>query len=152
MPYQPTWINPYMPMGAPSQGLGQGTVPVQQPQGATGWNRPVDWQQYQQPVNGIVKVNGPDSAMQVNLPPNSTSQPLMDSKFDGNGGMFYVVSTDGTGSKSIEVFDYSRHVEAPPQAVPTDAVSRDEFNMALGAIETLKGEISELRAAIPPAV
>lgn len=63
--------------------------------------------QYQQPVDGIVKVNGRESAMQYQLPPNSTSPAL----FDQSGTCFYVVSTDGTGTKSIECFDFSSHVE-----------------------------------------
>lgn len=35
-------------------------------------------QTYQQPVDGIVKVNGRESAMQYQLPPNSTSPALFD--------------------------------------------------------------------------
>lgn len=80
--------------------------------------------QYQPPFDGITKVNGPESAMQRQLPPNSTSEPM----FDNNGKVFYIVSTDGTGSKSIETFDFSPHVEIqqPPQPNP-DYVTREEF-------------------------
>lgn len=79
---------------------------------------------YQPPFNGITKVNGPESALQRQLPPNSTSEPM----FDANGTMFYVVSTDGTGSKSIEKFDFSPHVDVQQQAPPSsDYVTREEF-------------------------
>lgn len=155
MPYQSTWNNQYLvqnplqPVAAPQQAM----IPAQQSQFATGWNpsNGVGQQYQQQPVNGIVKVNGRESALQIQLPPNSTSVPLIDTNFDGKSGMFYVVSTDGTGSKSVEVFDFTTHVERP-QAIPPDAVGREEFDAALRQIEILKGEISGLRAAIPPAV
>ena len=147
MPYQSTWNNPYLAQNPYQQVMGQ-QMPAQQAQLAQGWSQ----SGWQQPYNGIVKVNGRESAMQIQLPPNSTSQPLIDSNSDGKVGMFYVVSTDGTGSKSVEVFDFAKHVDQPKAQVPADVVSRDEFNMALGVIDKLKGEISELRAAIPPAV
>lgn len=43
-------------------------------------------QTYQQSYNGITKVNGPQSAMQIQLPPNSTSQPLIDARLGLLGG------------------------------------------------------------------
>lgn len=76
-PYQSTWNNPYVtsnPYGASP------VMPTVQP--------------YQQPVNGIIKVNGRDSAAQYQLPPNSMSPAL----FDRDGKTFYIVSTDGTGA------------------------------------------------------
>ena len=72
--YQPTWTTPF----TQTQMLPSVPMPT-----------------YQQPVNGITKVNGRDSAMQYQLPPNSTSPAL----FDKDGTCFYVVSTDGTGAK-----------------------------------------------------
>lgn len=81
-PYQSTWQNPYLPL----TNQGQPVTTMVQP--------------YQQPVNGIVKVNGRDSAMQYQLPPNSTSPAL----FDNSGSCFYIVTTDGidctTGEKT----------------------------------------------------
>lgn len=100
MPYTPTWNNPYL-----AQNPYQPIIPSQ------------NLQPYQQPVNSIVKVNGPQSAMQIQLPPNSTSQPLIDAGFDGKNGMMYVVSTDGTGTKSLEWFDFKVHENEKPVVV-----------------------------------
>lgn len=51
-PYQSTWNNPYLPINSPSSAIGQSSIPAMQQQLASGWG------QYQQPVNGVVKVNG----------------------------------------------------------------------------------------------
>lgn len=125
-PYQPTWNNPYMPQLPTYQ------TPQVQP--------------YQQPVNGIVKVNGRDSAMQYQLPPNSTSPAL----FDQSGTCFYVVTTDGTGTKTVECFDFTPHVEQEPVKIDgAQFVSRQEFedftakvNAALGALNGVHDSIS----------
>lgn len=101
--------------------------------------------QYQQPVDGIVKVNGRESAMQYQLPPNSTSPAL----FDQSGTCFYVVSTDGTGTKSIECFDFSPHVEQQPTVINSaQFVSRQEFdefaakvNAVIGASNGTDGQV-----------
>lgn len=83
------------------------------------------FQQQQQPFNGLIWVKGRESAMQIQLPPNSVSQPILNE----NGHEFYVVSTDGAGTKTLEVFDYSLHVDTPePQIDTTNFVSRDELN------------------------
>lgn len=136
MPYTPTWNNPYLPQNPYQPMMPSQTV-----------------QPYQQPVNGIVKVNGRDSAMQYQLPPNSTSPAL----FDNNGQVFYVVSTDGTGMKTVEVFDFTPHVEQQPiQVDGAQFVSRQEFeqftakvNAALGALNGSNEPISA--AAVVPA-
>lgn len=115
MPYQPTWINPYLqvPQIAPP------------PQPAI-----------QQPVNGITMVNGPESAMQHQLPPNSTSEPM----FDMNRQMFYVVSTDGAGGKTLESFDWSEHVEAEPVNVNgAEFVSKAEFDEFAAKVNAVIG-------------
>lgn len=130
MPYQPTWNNSYLPVNGPSSAIGQSVIPAQQMQLATGW---------QQPVNGIVKVNGRDSALQVQLPPNSTSQPM----FDNNGKVFYVVSTDGTGGKTIEEFDFSPHPSAPVSVNGAEFVSREEFEAFVGKVSAALEVINE---------
>lgn len=129
-PYQSTWQNPYLPQFNQGQPLGQ---------------------PYQQPVNGIVKVNGRDSALQYQLPPNSMSPAL----FDSSGKVFYIVSTDGTGTKSIEVFDFQPHVEQQPVQIDgAQFVSRQEFedftakvNAALGALDGIHGPVPTSTAA-----
>ena len=131
-PYQPTWQNPYL-----QQVMGN----------------PVNLPYVQQPQNGIVKVNGRDSAMQYQLPPNSTSPAL----FDNNGKVFYVVSTDGTGTKTIEVFDFSPHVDEEPVKVDgAEFVSKREYDefvakvdAALGALNGTDGSAQGKHAARP---
>lgn len=136
LPYQPTWNNPYLP---------QGTNPFGQ---AIGQTYPM---QYQQPTNGITKVNGRDSAMQYQLPPNSTSPAL----FDNNGKTFYIVSTDGTGMKTVEAFDFSPHKEEQPVNIDgAQFVSRQEYDSfvakvsaALEAINGVHGPVSAAGSA-----
>jgi len=132
-PYTPTWNNPYLPQ----YNQGQPVTPMVQP--------------YQQPVNGITKVNGRDSAMQYQLPPNSMSPAL----FDNNGQTFYIVSTDGTGMKTVEAFDFTPHKdEQPVQIDGAQFVSRQEFesftakvNAALGALNGVHEPVSAASTA-----
>lgn len=135
VPYTPTWNNPY---------LSNPYLPQ--------FNQGQPVQPYQQPVNGIVKVNGRDSAMQYQLPPNSTSPAL----FDQSGTCFYIVTTDGTGMKTVECFDFTPHVqEQPVQVDGASFVSRQEFedftakvNAALGALNGVHEPVSD---AVPAA-
>jgi hypothetical protein len=137
MPYQPTWNNPYLPQGPQTGALGQSYI--------QGFQQQQYPQQYQQPVNGITKVNGRDSALQYQLPPNSTSPAL----FDNNGSMFYVVSTDGTGMKTVEAFDFTPHKEQRPLQIDgAQFVSRQEYDefvakvsAALGALNGIHGPV-----------
>jgi hypothetical protein len=134
-PYQSTWQNPFLPQ----YNQGQPVQPMIQP--------------YQQPVNGITKVNGPQSAMQIQLPPNSTSQPLIDASFDGKKGMMYVVSTDGTGTKSLEWFDFTVHVEEQPVQIDgAQFVSRQEFDDFTKKVNAAIGAINGSNAAVPATV
>lgn len=129
-PYQPTWNNPYLPQ----YNQGQPVMPTVQP--------------YQQPVNGITKVNGRDSAMQYQLPPNSMSPAL----FDNNGKVFYIVSTDGTGMKTVEAFDFTPHVEeAPIQIDGAQFVSRQEFESFTAKVNAALGALNGVHEPIPTA-
>ena len=103
-------------------------------------------QAYTQPVNGIIKVNGAQSAMQYSLPPNSTSPAL----FDATGTCFYVVSTDGTGTKTIETFDFSPHVEKQPIS-NNDYVSRSEFDSLAEKVSHMMESLNGPNATIPAA-
>lgn len=132
MPYTPTWTNPYFPQTTGPQGYSF-TTP----------------QPYQQPVNGITKVNGRDSALQYQLPPNSMSPAL----FDNNGQTFYIVSTDGTGMKTVEVFDFTPHVEKPVQIDGAEFVSRQEFEQFTAKVNAALGALDGIHAAVPaPAI
>lgn len=138
-PYTPTWTNPYMPINGPSSALGQSVIPAQQMQLANGW---------QQPVNGVIKVNGRDSAMQYNLPPNSTSPAL----FDQSGTCFYIVTTDGTGTKSVECFDFSPHVEQQPVQIDgAQFVSRQEFEDFTAKVNAALGALNGVHEPVPTA-
>lgn len=120
--YQPTWNNPYQQPVIPSQPT--------------------------LPVNGITKVNGRDSAMQYQLPPNSMSPAL----FDNNGQVFYIVSTDGTGMKTIEAFDFSPHIEQPQQSVNVaDFVSRAEFEGFVNKVNELIGGNNGIHGSVQAA-
>ena len=127
-PYQSTWQNPYLP----AYNQGQPVTPMVQP--------------YQQPVNGVIKVNGRDSAMQYQLPPNSMSPAL----FDNDGKVFYIVSTDGTGTKSIECFDFTPHVEQQPVQIDgAQFVSRQEFEDFTAKVNAALGALNGVHATVP---
>lgn len=127
-PYNPTWQNPYLPL----TNQGQPVSPMVQP--------------YQQPVNGVIKVNGRDSAMQYQLPPNSTSPAL----FDNSGTCFYIVSTDGTGMKTVETFDFTQHVEQQPVQIDgAQFVSRQEFEDFTAKVNAALGALNGVHAAVP---
>lgn len=131
MPYQPyqnMWANPY----STTNPYGQSPIlPTVQP--------------YQQPMNGITKVNGRDSALQYQLPPNSTSPAL----FDNSGTCFYIVSTDGTGTKTVETFDFTPHVEQP--VAPSEYVSRSEFQEMADKVEQLMGVLNGIHEPVQTA-
>ena len=125
MPYQSTWQNPYLPL----TNQGQPVLPM-----------------YQQPVNGIVKVNGRESAMQYVLPPNSMSPAL----FDQNGKTFYVVSTDGTGMKTVEAFDFAPHVEEQPVSIDgAQFVSKAEYDQFVAKVSAALEAINGVHEPIP---
>lgn len=130
-PYQSTWQNPYLPL----TNQGQPVTPMVQP--------------YQQPINGVIKVNGRDSAMQYNLPPNSTSPAL----FDNSGSCFYIVSTDGTGMKTVECFDFTPHVEQQPVQIDgAQFVSKQEYDQFVAKVSAALEAINNgVHAAVPTA-
>ena len=129
-PYNPTWQNPYLPL----TNQGQPVSPMVQP--------------YQQPVNGVIKVNGRDSAMQYNLPPNSTSPAL----FDNTGSCFYIVTTDGTGMKTVECFDFKPHVEQQPVQIDgAQFVSKQEYDQFVAKVSAALEAINGVHAAVPSA-
>ena len=100
----------------------------------------------QQPINGIVKVNSRESALQCQLPPNSTSQPF----FDNNGKTFYIVSTDGTGTKTIESFDFAPHVDEPTISIDgANFVSREEFDQFVAKVGAALEAINGANATVP---
>ena len=129
MPYQPIWNSPYVPQ------VGQYA-----PQASQMTQQQMAYQQ-----TGTKKVNGPQSALMYPVLPNTQSEPL----FDYNGKVFYIVSADSAGSKTLETFDYFPHVdEKPAQFKLDDFVTRQEFdalskrvNDALGVTHGVHGPV-----------
>ena len=144
-PYQSTWQNPYLPINGPSSAFGQSAIPAQQMQLANGW------QQHWHPVGGALKVNGYQSALQFGrgMPPNCESDPL----FDAAGGVFYVVTTDGAGVPSVDVIDYSPHVEQQPVQIDgAQFVSKQEYDQFVAKVSAALEAINNgVHAAVPSA-
>lgn len=57
----------------------------------------------------VVKVNGENGAMALQLPPNSSALAL-----DMSGTMIWLITTDGAGYKSVNAFDITPHQAAQP--------------------------------------
>lgn len=91
----------------------------------------------QQPTNGLVKVNGYESALQYPLPPNSTSPVLLHASED----TFYIKRTDASGVGTVEQYDFTPHVQVAPQ--PVSAVSREEFDQLSTKVEKLMKELMD---------
>lgn len=85
---------------------------------------------YQQPYNGLVKVNGYDSAMQYQLPPNSVSPVLL----SANEDTFFIKRTDGSGVGTVEQYDFKPHQQPQPEP---PAVTREEFDSLVQKVEAL---------------
>lgn len=131
MAYTPAYSNPY---------LNQTTYAHQQTQ-------PFQQLQYQQPVNGVVDVISEESALQVQLPPNSRSQPM----FNRPLGMFYVVDTDGTGGKILRKYDYSPHVDAEPVNINgAEFASKAEFDQLSAKVEAIIAAMEDKRDSTEP--
>jgi hypothetical protein len=80
--------------------------------------------------------------------------------FDQNGVTFYIVSTDGTGAKTVEAFDYQPHKDEQPIEIDgARFVSRDEFdefaakvNAVIGAFDAKPKSVHEpVQPAAPAA-
>lgn len=97
------------------------------------------------PVNGVTQVRGKESAMQYQLPPNSTSPAL----FDQNGKTFYIVTTDGTGTKTVEAFDFAPHVDAPVTVDGAQFVSRAEFDEFAAKVNAVLEAQNGVYATVP---
>ena len=128
MPYSPTWNNPYVSPQAMQAFYPYPQMPQQQLLST----------QAQQAQSNIIKVNGPDSALQYPVAPGTQSQPL----FDNAGGIFYIVTADGAGSKTIEAFDYPPHVEPQPQQPAELYVTRSEYTDLLARFQQLQEEVT----------
>lgn len=89
----------------------------------------------QQPVNGLVKVDGIEGARMYQLPPNSVSPPL----FVGSENAFFIKTTDGGGAASIKKYTFA---EAPMNDnVSGEFVTREYFDRQMNNIlEAINGQ------------
>ena len=90
-------------------------------------------------------MNGRDSALQYQIPPNSTSPAL----FDNNGEVFYIVTTDGTGAKTVETFDFSPHVDEPVKIDGAQFVSKQEYDQFVAKVSAALEALNGVHAAVP---
>ena len=128
MPYTPTWNNPYVTAPQAMQ-----VQPTYQPQ------------QIGYPIQqGPKKVNGPQSALQFPLAPNTQSDPL----FDMNGKVFYIVTADSAGYKTLETFDFSPHVDESVASPTQSQVTREEFDALARKVNDMEA-INGVHGSVP---
>lgn len=113
MPYTSTWNNPYMQPGY------QPTMPLPPQQ--------IGYQAQQ----GVKKVNGPQSALQYPVAPNTQSDPL----FDFNGKDFYIVSADSAGFKTLETFGFFKKENNEELSAQ---VTRAEFDALVSKVNNME--------------
>lgn len=58
-------------------------------------------------------VNGPTSALNIAMGANAVTPPILDS----TQKVFYIVQSDGAGTKTLQTFDYKPHEEKPVEHV-----------------------------------
>ena len=98
--------------------------------------------------NNVKQVNGPQSALQYPVAPNTQSEPL----FDVNGKVFYVVTADAAGSKTLEAFDFSPHVEENPVSIDgAKFVSKEEYDQFVAKVNAALEALNGVHAAVPTA-
>ena len=72
--------------------------------------------------------------------------------FDNSGTCFYIVSTDGTGMKTVETFDFTQHVEQQPVQIDgAQFVSKQEYDQFVAKVSAALEAINGVHAAVPPA-
>lgn len=102
-------------------------------------------QNYQQPNNGIIWVQGIEAAKAYAVAPNS-SIPLWDSESQ----TIYLKSTDASGMPSMRILDYSIRTEAPRAAQNVlagngaDMPTKDDIQALQSQIDSLKRQIEQM--------
>lgn len=94
----------------------------------------------QQPVNGLIPVNGRGGADAYPLPPNSAV-----ALFDENEDIMFIKKTDGAGFPTV----LSYRFEPLEQPAPEGAVTRDEFDRLVAAVEKLTKEAGNGEQPVP---
>ena len=146
MPYNPTWVNPYM------QGTYQNyqQVPVQNP------SYPMQYQQGQQGIYGHSRIMADGAAEAQNrllmmYQPNQLVPGFVsDTVWDVNGRQFYVLSIENDGRRNFETFDYSKHEDSKPiQIDGAQFVSRQEYDEFVKKVYAALGALDGVHAAVP---
>lgn len=150
--YQPTWNNPYMTTDPYSMQRVPTSVPQYQPQ----YQLPQPVGAQAQPIQHV-KVDGPAEAMNRfliqypanQLVPGFVSDPL----FDVNGRQFHTLSIEADGHRSLETFDFKKHVEIPISATsPDDYIQRKEFDDLVSKVNSIMGGQNGIHGPVQAAV
>lgn len=153
-PYQPNWTGQYMAAMQQPMQYQQPAQYQQQPQQPTQFQQPMA--QVAQQMSGVMKVDGPDEAMNriimrypsALLVPGFVSDPV----FDVNGRQFHALSVESDGRRHLETFDYTPHVEEDPVEINgVKFASKKEFDELAAKFAVVMEAINELRTAVPAA-
>lgn len=147
MPYNPTWVNPYVP-STTYQNYQQ--VPVQNP------SYPMQYQQSQQGGYGHGRIMA-DGAVEAQNRLLMMYQPnqlvpgfVSDTVWDVNGRQFYALSIENDGRRNFETFDYSKHEDSKPiQIDGAQFVSRQEYDEFVKKVYAALGALDGVHAAVP---
>lgn len=147
MAYTPAYSSPY---------LNQTTFPyqqaaIQQPQQFQQFQQtqPVQQTPYQQPYNGTPDDISEEQAMQIQLPPNSVSDPM----FNKSAKRIYVVMTDSMGGKTLKRYRYVEDDE-PITVNGAQFASREEFDRLAAQVMAIQATMEDKRESnepVPPA-
>lgn len=142
MAYTPAYANPYLNQTTyqyPQTAMQQ---PQQYPQ-----TQPAQQTPYQQPYNGTPVDVSEDQAMQIQLPPNSVSDPM----FNRATKRIYVVMTDSMGGKTLKRYRYVEDDDEPISINGAEFASKDEFDQLSAKVEAIIASMEDKRAANEPA-
>ena len=101
-------------------------------------------QQMQQPLNNILKFSGPEGAKAFNMPANSEII-----GFDANEPVFYMVTTDDAGFKTLRTFEFAEKVEGEHVAQPFQAdlsgfATKDDLDKLRDELTSISKTLKEL--------
>ena len=93
--------------------------------------------QFQQPINGLVKVDGLEGAQMYQMPPNSVSPPL----FMESENSFFIKTTDGGGAATVKKYTFDEApIDDDPQGI---YVTKEYFDEQINNImEAINGKHS----------
>ena len=108
--------------------------------------------QQQQPINNILRFTGPESAKAFSMPPNSDVI-----GFDGNAPVFYMLSTDDAGFKTMKTFDFQERLpeqsayayqSGPAQPQNQQYAMKDDLDEVKKQISEMANTLKEMSDAV----